>query len=91
MNRNRLLLHVKLNVPVEYYSIEGCWEETATSNSIDTIKIKQRHSITCESYDEQVENKSKVGKKYPTYMTVSYKYRFLQPSKQLQLKLAVTN
>ena len=38
-----------------------------------------------------MENKSKVGKKYPTYMTISNKYRFLQPSKQLQLKLAVTN
>ena len=38
-----------------------------------------------------MENKSKVRKKYPTYMTISNKYRFLQPSKQLQLKLAVTN
>ena len=38
-----------------------------------------------------MENKSKVGTMYPTYMIISNKYRFLQPSKQLQLKLTVTN
>ena len=31
---------------------EGCWEETAISNNIDTLKIKQKYSITCEKYNE---------------------------------------